>query len=182
MTGPSGYGSKNFVRADSLLPYTIHFENETNATAPAQQVVLSDRLTNLLDWTTFELTEIAFGDQFIAIPPHTQHFETSKQLSVNGYQFVVQIEAGIHLDTGEVYARFQSLNPTNGLPPPVEIGFLPPENGTGRGQGHLSYVIRAEHEPRHHRHRNPQRGLDHLRPAARHRHGLGGSAQSRRGH
>lgn len=138
-----GYGSNNFVRADSLLPYTIHFENETNATAPAQQVVVSDRLTNRLDWTTFELTEIAFGDQFIAVPPHTQHFETSKQLSVNGYQFVVQIEAGIHLDTGEVYAKFQSLNPTNGLPPPVDTGFLMPEDGTGRGQGHLSYVIRA---------------------------------------
>lgn len=55
----------------------------------------------------------------------------------------MQIEAGIHQDTGEVYARFQSLNPTNGLPPPVDIGLLPPENGTGRGQGHLSYVIRA---------------------------------------
>ena len=67
--GPAGYGPQNFVRADSLLPYTIHFENETNATAPAQQVVSSDRLTNLLDWTTFELTEIAFGDQFIAVPP-----------------------------------------------------------------------------------------------------------------
>jgi hypothetical protein len=59
----------------------------------------------------------------------------------------VEIEAGIHLDTGEVYARFQSLNPTNGLPPPVDIGFLPPNvtegPGAGRGQGHLSYVIRA---------------------------------------
>ena len=57
---------------------------------------------------------------------------------------LVEIEAGIHLDTGEVYARFQSLNPTNGLPPPVDIGMLPPENGTGRGQGHISYVIRAD--------------------------------------
>lgn len=142
LTGPAGYGSNNFVRADSLLPYTIHFENETNATAPAQQVVVSDRLTNLLDWTTFELTEIAFGDHFIAVPPKSQHYETTLQLSAGSYQFQVQIEAGIHLDTGEVYARFQSLNPTNGLPPPVDIGFLMPENGTGRGQGHISYVIR----------------------------------------
>lgn len=143
LTGPAGYGSNNFVRADSLLPYTIHFENETNATAPAQRVVVTDRLTNRLDWTTFELTEIAFGDHFIAVPPHTQHFEQTAKLRQNGFDFEVQIEAGIHLDTGEVYARFQSLNPTNGLPPPVDIGLLPPENGTGRGQGHLSYVIRA---------------------------------------
>lgn len=142
LEGPNGYGAFNFISVDSLLPYTIHFENETNATAPAQRVMLSNQLTNLLDWTTFELTEIAFGDQFIAVPPQTKRFETSVQLSVDGYQFVVQIEAGIRLDTGEVYARFQSLNPTSGLPPPVDIGMLPPENGTGRGQGHVSYVIR----------------------------------------
>jgi RHS repeat-associated protein len=154
LIGPSGHGTQNFVAPGCLLPYSIHFENETNAKAPAQRVVVSDRLTNLLDSSTFELTEIAFGDHFITVPPHTQHFETSKQLSVNGYQFVVEIEAGIHVDTGEVYARFQSLNPTNGLPPPVDIGFLPPEPphnpndtppvpGQGRGQGHISYVIRA---------------------------------------
>jgi hypothetical protein len=72
----------------------------------------------------------------------------------------VEIEAGIHLDTGEVYARFQSLNPTNGLPPTDPtgqsiIGFLPPEPphnpndyppvpGQGRGQGHVSYTVRAK--------------------------------------
>ena len=76
------------------------------------------------------------------MPPQLAALRRPEALSVNGYQFDVQIEAGIHLDTGEVYARFQSLNPTNGLPPPVEIGFLPPEDGTGRGQGHISYVIR----------------------------------------
>lgn len=144
LLGPSGYGPQNFVRADSLLPYTIHFENETNATAPAQRVVLSNHLTNLLDWTTFELTEIAFGDQFIAVPPQSKRFEHTVKMSQDGYDFEVQIEAGIRLDTGEAYARFQSLNPTNGLPPPVEIGMLPPEDGTGRGMGHVSYVIRAQ--------------------------------------
>ena len=60
--GPFGSGDAHFVKGDNLLPYTVRFENETNATAPAQQVVITDRLTNLLDWTTFELTEIAFGD------------------------------------------------------------------------------------------------------------------------
>ncbi len=143
LTGPRGFGTRNYVPANALLSYMVEFENATNALVPAQQVVVSDRLTNLLDWTTFELTELAFGDHFIAVPPKSQHYETTLQLSAGSYQFQVQIEAGIRLDTGEVYARFQSLNPTNGLPPPVDIGFLPPENGTGRGQGHLSYVIRA---------------------------------------
>ena len=57
---------------------------------------------------------------------------------------MVRIEAGIHLDTGEVYARFQSLNPTNSLPPPVDIGFLPPEDGTGHGKGHIAFTVRPK--------------------------------------
>jgi len=32
--------------------------------------------------------------------------------------------------------------PDTGLPPVVDIGFLPPEDGTGRGQGHFAYTIR----------------------------------------
>jgi len=49
-------------------------------TAPAQRVVISDRLTNRLDWSTLSDGD-CFSDQFIAVPPGTKHFET-----VNGYQ------------------------------------------------------------------------------------------------
>ncbi len=34
--------------------------------------------------------------------------------------------------------------PATSLPPPVNIGFLPPEDGTGRGRGHMSYTINAK--------------------------------------
>ena len=65
-------------------------------------------------------------------------------MSFNGVDFEVQVEAGIHLSTGEVYANFYSLDPLSGLPPFVDIGFLPPENGTGRGQGYFTYIIKAK--------------------------------------
>jgi hypothetical protein len=143
LIGPAGYGQRNYLVGDSLFAYRIDFENESNATAPAQQVSITDQLTNTLDWQTFELTEIAFGDHFIAVPPKTQHFERTEKLRFNGVDFEVQIEAGIHLANGQVYATFRSLNPTNGLPPTVDVGLLPPENGTGRGQGHIGYTIRA---------------------------------------
>ncbi len=143
LIGPQGFGTSHFIRRDVLLPYTIHFENETNASAPAQQVFIIDSLTNKLDWQTFELTEIAFGDVFIAVPPGTKHFEKTTKMKLNGVDFDVQIEAGIRLATGEVYATFRSIIPTTGLPPAVDTGFLPPENGTGRGMGHIGYTIRA---------------------------------------
>jgi hypothetical protein len=52
----------------------------------------------------------------------------------NGAGFEVQIEAGIRLAGGEVYATFRSIDAATGLPPGVDVGFLPAEDGTSRGQ------------------------------------------------
>src|SRR5262249_45315308 len=46
--------------------------------------------------------------------------------------------------TGQVRARFQSFDPATAMPLDVLTGFLPPEDGSGRGQGHFSYVIRPD--------------------------------------
>jgi hypothetical protein len=59
----------------------------------------------------------------------------------SGFAFDVEFEAGINLATGIVFATFQSIDPTTGLPPDVLAGFLPPEDGTGRGKGFFSYTI-----------------------------------------
>ena len=144
LTGPAGYGPQHYVEATELLPYRINFENDATATAPAHNVTISNPLAANFDWSTFELTEIGFGDHLIAVPPGTQHFTTTVRMSFNGVTFEVQIEAGIRPTTGEVYARFQSLDPLTGLPPPVDVGFLPPEDGTGRGQGHVAYLVRPK--------------------------------------
>jgi hypothetical protein len=53
----------------------------------------------------------------------------------------VEIELGFDPQTGLVTTVFQSIDPQNGLPPDVLTGFLPPEDGTGRGQGFFSYTI-----------------------------------------
>ena len=66
-TAVSGFGGANFVDGDSTLPYRIDFENDAKATAPAQRVDVADQLSDKLDWNSFQFTEVAFGDQFIAI-------------------------------------------------------------------------------------------------------------------
>ena len=143
-SGPKGSSEKNYVSISKILPYQIEFENEPNATAPAQIVTITDQLESNLDLSTFELTEIGFGDYLIEIPEGTQHFEWTEPMTYNGIEFEVQIEAGIHLTTGEVYANFYSVEPLSGLPPTVDIGFLPPEDGTGRGMGYINYVIKCQ--------------------------------------
>ncbi len=144
LVGPSGFAIQHFVIPGNIFSYDIIFENETNATAPAQSVRITNPLSSNLDWSTFELVDVAFGDHFIAVPPHSQHFQTSIPVSLNGANFQVQLEAGIDLDGGRVFADFVSIDPLTSLPPNVQIGFLPPEDGTGRGIGHVSYLIRPK--------------------------------------
>ncbi|MCY2990994.1 MAG: malectin domain-containing carbohydrate-binding protein [Planctomycetota bacterium] len=143
-TGPAGFGDLGYLTTDSVLSYRVEFENEPTATAPAQQVVITDQLDDDLDRKTFELTGIGFGDQVISVPAHSQHFAASVPMNYDGQDFVVQIEAGLNAVTGQVYAFFQTLDPLTGLPPGVLIGFLPPEDGTGRGKGYLTYVAFAK--------------------------------------
>src|SRR5262249_25394032 len=98
--GPSGYGSSNYLINGLLLPYRIDFENSSSASAPAQQVVITDQLSTNVDWNSFAITEIAFGDTLITPPSNVQHFQTTRSMTYRGQTFNVQIEIGINLLTG----------------------------------------------------------------------------------
>ena len=144
LTGPSGYGADGFVFASKVLAYRIDFENQTNATAPAQQVIITDPLSANYDWSTFNVTEVGFGDVLISLPPGSSSFAQNVPYSYLGTNFEVQIQISINPNTGLITATFRTIDPNTSLPPPVNIGFLPRENGTGRGQGHVSYTIRGK--------------------------------------
>ncbi len=142
MLGPAGYGASNFVAlSGSAFPYQIDFENDPTATAPAQSVTITDQLDPNLDWSTFELTGIGWGDTILTIPAGSQHYEAVVPMTYNGTTFDVDVEAGIHTATGQVYATLTSIDPNTELPPDVLTGFLPPEDGTGRGEGYVSFMI-----------------------------------------
>jgi RHS repeat-associated protein len=141
-TGPGGFGPDRFMATDSTLPYRIDFENEAVATAPAQRVVITDQLDADLELDTFAWTEVGFGDVHIAIPAGGRHFQATVPLTQGDKTFQVEIELSLNSQSGLVTAVFQSIDPATSLPPDVLTGFLPPEDGTGRGQGHLSYTIR----------------------------------------
>ncbi|MGB9592144.1 MAG: DUF7619 domain-containing protein, partial [Candidatus Kryptoniota bacterium] len=71
-----GWGSENYVAEGRLLSYRIDFENDPSATAPAQVVLITDRLSPHLDWSSFELAEVGFGNEMITIPAGLKYFET----------------------------------------------------------------------------------------------------------
>ena len=105
---------------------------------------VTDRLDPGLDWDSFELTEFGFGDILVTVPAGRQYFQTVVEMTYNGRTFEVWIEGGINVSTRELFARFMSIDPATSLPPDVLTGFLPPEDGTCRGMGHVSYTIRPK--------------------------------------
>jgi YD repeat-containing protein len=143
LVGPSGIGTQNYLAATSLLAYQIKFQNASSATGPAQQVVISDPLDPHLDLSSFQLTGLGFGNNVVAIPPGQQDYQTTLSLTLNGTTLDVAIDVWLDTDTRQVHAVFQSLDPATSLPPAASLGFLPPEDGTGRGTGYISYVIDA---------------------------------------
>ncbi len=139
--GPAGYGSQGFIAPAGALPYRIDFENDATATAPAQRVVVTDQIDPNLDWKTFALTGVGVGDNDIAIPPGSQHFQTTVDITENGQPIEVDIELMLNPQTGLATATFQSIDPSTQLPPDVLTGFLPPEDNTGRGKGYFTYIV-----------------------------------------
>ena len=107
-----------------------------------QQVTITDQLSSSLDWSTFQLTQISFGGINLTIPAGSQQYQTEVSMAHLGVTFEVEVQAGIHTSTGVVYADFYSIDPNTDLPPsnPL-IVFLPPEDGTGRGVGSVSYTV-----------------------------------------
>lgn len=62
MIGPAGFGDARFISPDSSLTYRIRFENEPNATAPAQRVIVKTVLDDDLDLRSFRIGTFGFGD------------------------------------------------------------------------------------------------------------------------
>jgi RHS repeat-associated protein len=142
--GPAGYGSQGFIAPGGTLPYRIDFENEATATSPAQRVVVTDQLDANFDWKTFALTGVGFGDTDLAIAPGSQHYQTAVDIAENSQPIEVDIELGLKPQAGLVTATFQTIDPRTDLPPDVLTGFLPPEDGTGRGKGYFTYLVQPK--------------------------------------
>jgi RHS repeat-associated protein len=142
--GPAGFGEQNYVTPNGLLAYRVDFENDPTAGAPAQYVTVTDQLADTVDWSTFELTGIGFGDRLLTVPAGTQNYETVVSIEQNDQDLEVHVYVGIDVDTGRLTARFMTLDAETGLPPDVTTGFLPPEDGTGRGLGFFTYIIEQE--------------------------------------
>ncbi len=144
--GPKGFGPQNYIRRDSTLPYTIHFENLAAASAPALEVFITQPLDDDLDLDSFELGNFGWGLFEMDVPAGMQAFhEVVDWTNPDGSPLTVTVDARLDKATRTVTWAFRSSDPATGeFPADPFAGFLPPNDEENRGQGFVDYLVRAK--------------------------------------
>lgn len=143
--GPLGIGSQHAVARQAFLPYVIHFENLAAATAPAQEVRVTDELDlAVFELGTFSFVAFGFGDTTLTLPPGQPSVAVDVDLRP-AQQLIVRFEGALNATSGALTCRYRALDPTTLDPIDDPLGgFLPPNQTPPEGEGFVSFVVRAK--------------------------------------
>jgi len=143
--GPPGVGSPRYVAGDAPTNYAVFFENVSSATAPAQQVTITDQLdASRLDVSSASLGPITFANRTLAPPPGSRAFTRDVDLRPTK-NLIVRLDASINSATGLATWRFISLDPATGLLVTDPLaGFLPPNRAPPEGEGSVALTARTK--------------------------------------
>ena len=119
------------------------------ATAPAQEVFITDTLQAELDPTTVIFQSVSWGAETIPVTQIGDRFHVRH--IVNDYRddeaklWWVDIDGHVDRATGLLTWTFRTLDPETGdLPLDALAGFLPPNDETDRGQGYVSFSVEQD--------------------------------------
>lgn len=153
--GPGGHGPEHAVMGTETFNYQVRYENESSATTPVQEVLITDQLdTDVFDLSTFMFTRFSFGNTAVSTPvesnPHTNDvpFDVDGNPTTTNDNIIVRIVAGLQTnpflaDYGVLTCSMASLDPATGLPPlDPNIGFLPPNQNPPEGEGGVAFRIK----------------------------------------
>ena len=155
--GVSGVGEGRFIKGNEVLDYEILFENKAEATAPAQEVFVTDHLdTASFDLDSFSLGPIAFAQVKVIPPSGLKSFTTDVPFDIDGNpdttedNILVRINAHLVSDSADPnYGMFtcslRTIDPaTEDLPNNPLIGFLKPNITPPEGDGSVIFSVRAK--------------------------------------
>jgi RHS repeat-associated protein len=144
IVGPAAFGLENFISSSKPLAYTIDFENASTASAPAQNVTITEQLDSNLDWRTFRLTGFGFDNLTYTLSGKQAFY--SARLDLTGTKgYYVDVSAGVNVATGLVTWTFQTIDPNTGQTPLNPLtGFLPVNDANNDGQAFVSYTVQAK--------------------------------------
>ncbi|MBX9782098.1 MAG: T9SS type A sorting domain-containing protein [Chitinophagaceae bacterium] len=134
--GPAGEPNKRWVSVKDRLPYTVTYENEKAATAPAKYVKVFVPVHNKMDASSFELKNLGFNSLTFTVPPATassyQRLDCRDSLGL-----FVDMTAGYDVVKNQFFWEFQSIDPVTLLPPADPLkGFLLRQDSANSLYGH----------------------------------------------
>jgi hypothetical protein len=146
-----GEGEQHLVPVEDRINYTVRFENMAAATAPVQELIVVDYLDPNLDWSTLQFSEIAYGSKILTLPRgviqySVRDYPNPEDISgTTEGQLAIDISVSFNPQTGRIEWRMYAVDTATEEPPEDPFsGFLPPEDGTGRGMGFLSFSLRPK--------------------------------------
>ena len=136
----SGFGNAGDVPAGSAIVYTVYFENQPTATAPAQVVTVTDPLASNLNWSTVQFNQIAFNNVTLNLPSGVQTYTAQAHVSTDPNP--VNVSASLNPSTGVLTWTLKSVDATTGSAPANPLaGFLPPNNAANAGSGYVTFSV-----------------------------------------
>jgi len=124
------------VSINDRLPYTVTFENDIAASAPAKYVKIVVPVHEKMDAATFQLGSFGFNSLTFTVPPaaasHYQRLDCRDSLGL-----YVDVIAGYDVVNNYAFWEFQSIDPVTFLPPADPLkGFLLLQDSTNQTYGH----------------------------------------------
>ncbi len=144
--GPEGVQlPERFVSKVDAMPYTILFENDTSASAPAKYVRISTKIEPKQDPATFQLANFGFNNQTFEIPESLASWYQRLDLR-DSMNLFVDITAGYDQISNEAFWEFRSIDPITLLPsddPLAGFLYLQDTAQPAYGNGFVNFRIRA---------------------------------------
>jgi RHS repeat-associated protein len=141
IVGPAGFGPEGWLTPNQVLPYSIRFENDEDATAPAVFVTITQQLDADLDWTSVELSDFGFSNLTFDVPKGLQTYSERLDL-IDEIGYFLDVDGKVDPTSGELIWNFRTIDPATGdLPADPFAGFLPPNDDNHIGEGFISYRV-----------------------------------------
>jgi hypothetical protein len=144
--GPVSESGSSWFSDRTDFTYMINFENDEKATAPAQEVWITDQLDlNVFDINTFEAAIMKFSNMMVTeIPFETQNHTWTVDMRPEK-DLITEIKLTLDKSKGIATWYFKSIDPATGeLPTDALVGFLPPNDENGAGQGFVMFSIKLK--------------------------------------
>jgi hypothetical protein len=135
-------GSRYYNEDVTNFTYIINFENKSTATAPAQEVFITDTLDmQSFDINSFRAGYIKIGSKIVQAPVNVQN--NSWQIDMRpAMNLITNVELTLDKEKGIAHWYFKCIDPkTNDFPTDALLGFLPPNDSLGSGEGSVAFTI-----------------------------------------